>query len=566
MEQKLESRYLIREQIGQGAFGVIYHALDEKNHREIAIKVWKAGSETEIFSHDNSPFLREERISGVVKIYDYFEKAGMNFLVMEYLPGGTLKQKMEALRKQNSQRQLLELFRPVLEGLAFLHSEGLVHCDLSPDNLMFDEAGNLKLIDLGACRGKEIICDKKFMKEAYSAPEQYTAPDRIGPWTDVYGICAVLFETLTGEKPISSVQRIQKEEFRPVSFYTKIDRHIDRAIFQGLNLDIQQRYFSMEFLLHALGYDTDSIRMLSGSTRYFWGQKWIQISGFGMGYHVEGRKQNHRILSRIGLGALCTALAAGGFWAGDQWLQKYYPVQYFERKARKAKEQGVAKNDERLISSLDEDYETILKKLEKYDPKIGEDLTEGMVSCELTEDELLEWNIPGNTRRKMYLDKDSIQKVLFSQMGLDRIKNQIKTEKNSYPSVYRKVDDSYELLSNLSYSEEAYQVTTLSGDTENYKILYDPVDQRVICLRGITTDPQRFRTFVETLLPVCCPEAYLTSEEIEGLQKQMEESKEGRYIQVNHHSWLSIMGSVNESQQPVEYSVAIAASNDGILY
>ena len=382
MEQKLESRYLIREQIGQGAFGVIYHALDEKNHREIAIKVWKAGSETEIFSHDNSPFLREEMIPGVVKIYDYFEKAGMNFLVMEYLPGGTLKQKLEMLRKQSSQRQLLELFRPVLEGLAFLHSEGLVHCDLSPDNLMFDEAGNLKLIDLGACRGKEIICDKKFMKEAYSAPEQYTAPDRIGPWTDVYGICAVLFETLTGEKPISSVRRIQKEEFRPVSFYTKTDRHIDQAIFQGLNLDIQQRYFSMELLLHALGYDTDSIRMLSGSTRYFWGQKWIQISGLGIGYHVEGRKQNRRILRRIGLGALCTVLAAGGFWAGDQWLQKHYPVQYFERKARKAKEQGIAKNDERLISSLDEDYETILKKLEKYDPKIGEDLTEGMISCE----------------------------------------------------------------------------------------------------------------------------------------------------------------------------------------
>lgn len=551
MEQKLESRYLIREQIGQGAFGVIYHALDEKNHREIAIKVWKAGSETEIFSHDNSPFLREEMIPGVVKIYDYFEKAGMNFLVMEYLPGGTLKQKLEMLRKQSSQRQLLELFRPVLEGLAFLHSEGLVHCDLSPDNLMFDEAGNLKLIDLGACRGKEIICDKKFMKEAYSAPEQYTAPDRIGPWTDVYGICAVLFETLTGEKPISFVRRIQKEEFRPVSFYTKTDRHIDQAIFQGLNLDIQQRYFSMELLLHALGYDTDSIRMLSGSTRYFWGQKWIQISGLGVGYHVEGRKQNRRILRRIGLGALCTVLAAGGFW---------------ERKARKAKEQGIAKNDERLISSLDEDYETILKRLEKYDPKIGEDLTEGMISCELTEEELLEWNIPGNTRRKMYLDKASIQKVLFSQMGLDRIKNQIKTEKNSHPSVYRRVDDSYELLSNLSYSEEAYQVTTLSGDRENYEIFYDPVDQRVICLRGSTTDPQRFRTFVETLLPVCCPEAYLTAEEIADLQKQMEESKEGRYIQVNLHSWLSVMGSVNESQETIEYSVAIAASNDGILY
>ena len=65
---------------------------------------------------------------------------------------------------------------------------------------------------------------------------------------------------------------------------------------------------------------------------------------------------------------------------------------------------------------------------------------------------------------------------------------------------------------------------------------------------------------------VCCPEAYLTAEEIEDLQKQMEESKEGRYIQVNLHSWLSVMGSVNESQENVEYSVAIAASHDGILY
>ena len=88
----------------------------------------------------------------------------------------------------------------------------------------------------------------------------------------------------------------------------------------------------------------------------------------------------------------------------------------------------------------------------------------------------------------------------------------------------------------------------------------------MICLRGSTTDPQRFRTFVETLLPVCCPEAYLTAEEIAHLQKQMEESKEGRYIQVKLHSWLSVLGSVNECQETIEYSEAIAASNDGIHY
>lgn len=162
MEEMVKSGYLIREQIGQGAFGVIYHALDEKNHREAAIKVWKAGSETEIFSYENSPFLREERIPGIVKIYDYFEKAGMNFLVMEYLPGGTLKEQMSTIRSEKSPEKILDLFKQVMEGLAFLHSEGLVHCDLSPDNLMFDETGNLKLIDLGSCRGSGISCEKNF--------------------------------------------------------------------------------------------------------------------------------------------------------------------------------------------------------------------------------------------------------------------------------------------------------------------------------------------------------------------------------------------------------------------
>lgn len=75
---------------------------------------------------------------------------------MEYLPGGTLKQKADTIRKEYSSEEILKLFEPVLEGLAFLHSEGLVHCDMSPDNLMFDAAGNLKLIDLGAA-GEEYL-------------------------------------------------------------------------------------------------------------------------------------------------------------------------------------------------------------------------------------------------------------------------------------------------------------------------------------------------------------------------------------------------------------------------
>ena len=87
----------------------------------------------------------------------------------------------------------------------------------------------------------------------------------------------------------------------------------------------------------------NSIRMLSGSTRYFWGQKWIQISVLGVGYHVEGRKQNRRILRRIGLGALCTVLAAGGFWAGESVAAETLSRSVFREKSQESKEQGIAK-------------------------------------------------------------------------------------------------------------------------------------------------------------------------------------------------------------------------------
>ena len=131
----------------------------------------------------------------------------------------------------------------------------------------------------------------------------------------------------------------------------------------------------------------------------------------------------------------------------------------------------------------------------------------------------------------MYLDKASIQKVLFSQMGLDRIK---KSDKNKGRTVIRRFTEGWMIPMNCSatclYSEvKLIRLRLWSGDRENYEIFYDPVDQRVICcLRGSTTDPQRFRTFVETLCSRSrCPEAYLTVEEIADLLgKQMEESKE----------------------------------------
>lgn len=566
MEEMLKSGYLIREQIGQGAFGVIYHALDEKNHREAAIKVWKAGSETEIFSNENSPFFREEHIPGIVKIYDYFEKAGMNFLVMEYLPGGTLKEKMGMLRRETSPEKILSLFEPVMKGLAFLHSEGLVHCDLSPDNLMFDKEGNLKLIDLGACRGSGISCEKKFLKDGYSAPEQYTDTERIGPWTDIYGLCAVLYETLSGEKIPSAAQRLQKEELQPLSTYARTDRQTEQAVMHGLHLEIQQRYFSMELFLHSFGADTAEIEDFAGSTRHFWGQKWIQISGQGIGYHQEGQKKSQRIIKRIVLGISGIVFAGALLYSGDQWFQNHYPIQYFRRKAENIRKAGTARGDDRLISSLGRNYQEILKQLTEYAPEAGEELESGSVSFKLTEEQLREWNVPDNFGRKMYLDKDSIKKVLFLEMGLYKEKVQIKTERDYTGFVSRSVDGSYEMLKNISSSEETYRVQLSQKETETYRIVYDPTDKRVISLYGNLTAPDRLENFVEALFPVCCPEGYLTTDEIRDIQEQMNESEDSIILQVAPHSWVNFSSQIDSENQTVQYYVKIAASDAGLLH
>ena len=566
MEEMVKSGYLIREQIGQGAFGVIYHALDEKNHREAAIKVWKAGSETEIFSYENSPFLREERIPGIVKIYDYFEKAGMNFLVMEYLPGGTLKEQMSTIRSEKSPEKILDLFKQVMEGLAFLHSEGLVHCDLSPDNLMFDETGNLKLIDLGACRGSGISCEKKFLKDGYSAPEQYTDTERIGPWTDVYGLCAVLYETLSGEKIPSAAQRLQKDELRPLSTYIKINRQAELAVMHGLRLEIQQRYFSIELLLHGFGTAAEELEALAGSTRHFWGQKWIQISGQGIGYHREGQKRSRRMVRRIALGTMGIVLAGALFYGGDLWFQNHYPVQYFKRKADNARKADVAREDDRLVSSLSQNYSKILEQLTEYAPEAGEKLEAGSISCELTEAQLLKWNVPDNFGRKMYLDKESIRKALFLEMGFYKEDIQIKTDKDCTGFVSRSVDGSYEMLKNTSSAEETYRVQFPEKETETYKIVYDPTDKRVISLYGSMTDPRRLESFVKALFPVCCPEGYLTTDEIGDIREQLNESEDSIIIQAAPHGWINFFSQIDAENKVVQYYVKIAASDAGLLH
>ena len=176
------------------------------------------------------------------------------------------------------------------------------------------------------------------------------------------------------------------------------------------------------------------------------------------------------------------------------------------------------------------------------------------------------WKVPDNLGRKMYLDRDSVRKVLFSTMGFQEKNIQIKTEKETYGSVSRSVDGSYEFLRNSSGIKESFQVDIPEKETESYEIYYDPADQRVICLNGSMTDPEHLRIFLETLFSICCPEGRLSSEEIQDLQKRMEQSEESMILQVSFHSWLSLFGISDANGENIRYYVKMAASKAGLFY
>ena len=149
-ETVLDRRYRILRKIGEGGFGVTYEAENLHTGQHVAVKEQKAG--------DITRFLREARVlrdyadePNIVTVLDYFEENEKACLVMEYLTGRTLS---EAVRKDGKwpAEKAVRAFAPVMRALERMHGAGVIHRDISPDNLMVRPDGTLVLMDFGAVK------------------------------------------------------------------------------------------------------------------------------------------------------------------------------------------------------------------------------------------------------------------------------------------------------------------------------------------------------------------------------------------------------------------------------
>ena len=234
----LKGKYLVGKVLGQGGFGITYMGMDLQLLRKVAIKeyypasfvcrkdasgtVWWNSNELaqEAKMSGQDMFLKEARKMGkvnhipeVVHIYDLFQENNTAYICMGFIDGVTLKEYLKA-KGPLSWPEARKLFLPVVAAMEQVHKAGLVHRDISPDNIMLRSDGSVRILDLGAAKDLNINSGKSSMKVAkngFSPLEQYLQSGNSGSWTDVYSVAATLYYTLTGKLPLPAMDRMAPE-------------------------------------------------------------------------------------------------------------------------------------------------------------------------------------------------------------------------------------------------------------------------------------------------------------------------------------------------------------------
>ena len=276
----LDGRYRIDRVLGEGGFGITYAAENIRIGLRVAIKefFWHDHSTRDIavspcvslsraedkavFESQKERFLKEARIlrdfsslAGIVHIHDYFEENDTAYIVMEHVEGVTLGHYLADHGEQMDPEILLRRMLPLIDSLEQIHRSGVIHRDISPDNIMVTPSGDLKLIDFGAARqvrsnGPQLTT---ITKACYAPCEQYDKNGHQGAWTDVYALCATLYRCVTGAPPESALQRMFLDELKsPSQMGTDIAPAYEQIIMKGLQLQPEKRWQSMEELSKAI--------------------------------------------------------------------------------------------------------------------------------------------------------------------------------------------------------------------------------------------------------------------------------------------------------------------------
>ena len=275
----LMDRYLVGRVLGEGGFGITYIGCDLRlelkvaikeyfptncvsRHAEVSLTVNSYSGSTGSYEKGKNRFIYEARTMAkmdkqpeIVSVRDFFEANGTAYIVMEYVDGTTFKELVAQRGGRIPAGELLHMIEPLFSALEAMHEAGLIHRDISPDNLML-ERGAVRLLDFGCARestqGDETMTIT--LKHGFAPIEQYQHKGQ-GPWTDVYGLSATIYYCLTGKTPPQALDRLLDDELiLPRSLGVDLTERQERALLRGMGIKQHQRFRTVREL-HAALYE-----------------------------------------------------------------------------------------------------------------------------------------------------------------------------------------------------------------------------------------------------------------------------------------------------------------------
>lgn len=267
----LAGQYVIEKVLGQGGFGITYKASNHKTGEKVAVKeffpdslayrestqvISYPGERDENFQYGKESFLQEAQTlaqfignKNIVHIHSYFEENGTAYFVMDYIEGTSFD---EYLRQNDGKISVIEtekILIPIMDALEAVHAKGIVHRDVTPDNIYICSDGTVKLLDFGAARYS--LGDKSksldiILKHGFAPKEQYTRHGRQGPYTDIYSLAATFYFAITGRRPPDSIDRLDEDDLiPPSSLGIDITDYQEKALYMALEVQPQDRFSSM---------------------------------------------------------------------------------------------------------------------------------------------------------------------------------------------------------------------------------------------------------------------------------------------------------------------------------
>lgn len=271
----LHGRYQIIRMLGEGGFGITYEAWDRKEDCRVALKEYMPAGLTArdrstgavIATRDEAHyrkylerFISEAQIvyayrkhPNIVEVRHLFRDNQTAYYAMEYLEGSDLR-KLLLSSGRISWEYARPIFAQVCSALYAVHQSGIVHCDISPDNILLLNGGLAKVIDFGAAKSQiGGNSSMVILKQGFAPPEQYGGNGRLGPWTDIYALAVTIYCCITGSMPPKSIDRLVTDRIIPPTALAPLPADFpEAALLRALEPRIERRFQSIDSFWSAM--------------------------------------------------------------------------------------------------------------------------------------------------------------------------------------------------------------------------------------------------------------------------------------------------------------------------